>query len=428
MSAERGPVMSARWNHEPRGDSYACACDRVGAPSMKIHEYQAKQVFRRYGIPVPQGQPAFNLDEVPAIAKKLIDETGSPVVVVKAQIHAGGRGKGGGVKLAKGGPEDAKAVAEKILGMQLVTKQTGPAGQKVRRIFIEQGVDIDRECYFAMLVDREVRRVCVIASREGGMDIEEVAEQHPEKILTIHVDPLLGLAPYQVRKLAYFLGLAGSKETYASFAKFADGIYKCFTAEDCSMIEVNPLLVTKQGTVLALDGKVTFDDNAEFRHKASFAELRDPDEEDPVELEAKNVGLSYVSLDGNIGCLVNGAGLAMATMDIIKHYGGEPANFLDVGGGATQEQVTQAFRMILSDSGVKGIFVNIFGGIMRCDIVANGVVAATKELGLKVPLVVRLEGTNVEAGRRILDESGLKIQSASSMADGAQKIVAAIKA
>ncbi len=395
---------------------------------MKIHEYQAKQVFRRYGIPVPEGEPAFKVEEVAPITKRLIEKSGNSIVVVKAQIHAGGRGKGGGVKVVKGGPEDAAKVAGTILGMQLITKQTGPEGQKVRRLYIEQGLDIAREIYFAVLVDRESRRVAVIASPEGGMDIEEVAESHPEKLLTLHVDPLLGLAPYQVRRIGQFLGFMGQKETMASFAKFADGIYKCFLGEDCSMVEINPLVVTKQGAVVALDGKMTFDDNAEYRHKASFAELRDPEEEDPVELEAKQVGLSYVSLDGNIGCLVNGAGLAMSTMDIIKHYGGEPANFLDVGGGASQEQVTQAFRMILSSDTVKGIFVNIFGGIMRCDVVANGIVAATKELGLKVPLVVRLEGTNVDAGRKILDESGLKIQSASSMGDGAQKIVAAVRA
>ena len=393
---------------------------------MKIHEYQAKQLFRRYGVAVPEGEAAVDVHEVPAIAKRLIDSTGNPVVIVKAQIHAGGRGKGGGVKVAKGGPDEAKALAAKILGMQLITKQTGPAGQKVRRLYIEQGLDIDREIYFAMLVDREARKIAVIASPAGGMDIEEVAEKEPEKMLTRHVDPLLGLAGFQIRKLAYFLGLAGKKETFASFSKLATSLYDCFVKEDCSMVEVNPLVVTKQGNVVALDGKVTFDDNAEYRHKTQFAELRDPDEEDPIELEAKKVGLSYVSLDGNIGCLVNGAGLAMATMDIIKHYGGEPANFLDVGGGASQEQVTQAFRMILSDKEVKGIFVNIFGGIMRCDIVANGIIAASKELGLKVPLVVRLEGTNVNEGRKLLDESGLKIQSASSMGDGAQKIVAAI--
>jgi succinyl-CoA synthetase beta subunit len=395
---------------------------------MKIHEYQAKDIFRRHGIPVPLGEAAFDAHEVAPIAKRLIDDSGIPVVVVKAQIHAGGRGKGGGVKVVKGGPEEAQKVASQILGMQLVTKQTGPEGQKVRRLYIEQGLDIDRELYFAMLVDREARRVAFIVSPAGGMDIEEVAEHEPEKLLTIHVDPAVGLGGYQIRKMAYFLGLGGSKETMAAFAKLTEGMYKAFLAEDCSLLEVNPLVVTKSGKVVALDGKVTFDDNAEWRHKAQFAELRDEAEEDPVELEAKRVGLSYVSLDGNIGCLVNGAGLAMATMDIIKHYGGEPANFLDVGGGASQEQVTQAFRMILSSDKVKGIFVNIFGGIMRCDIVANGIVAATKELGLKVPLVVRLEGTNVEAGRKILDESGLKIQSASSMSDGAQKIVAATSA
>jgi succinyl-CoA synthetase beta subunit len=394
---------------------------------MKIHEYQAKQVFRRHGIPVPEGEPAFSPNDVPAITERLIQKTGNPVVVVKAQVHAGGRGKAGGVKVIKDGPAAAKEFAGKIFGSKLVTKQTGPEGTKVRRLFVEQGLDIARELYFAMLVDREARRVAVIASAAGGMDIEEVAEKEPDKVLTVHVDPLLGLAPYQIRKLAYFLGLAGDKETFASFSAFANGVYACFVAEDCSMVEVNPLVVTKQGKVLALDGKMTFDDNAEWRHRAQFAELRDVDEEDPTEAEAKRVGVSYVALEGNIGCLVNGAGLAMATMDIIKHYGGEPDNFLDVGGGASQEQVTQGFKLILSSPSVKGIFVNIFGGIMRCDVVANAVVAATKELGLKVPLVVRLEGTNVEAGKKILDQSGLKIQSASSMADGAQKIVEAIK-
>ncbi len=394
---------------------------------MKIHEYQAKQIFRKHGIPVPEGEPAFSSAEVVPITERLIEKTGIPVVVVKAQIHAGGRGKAGGVKVIKGGSAEARQFAEKLLGTKLVTKQNGPDGTTVRRLYVEQGLDIDRELYFAMLVDREARRVAIIASAAGGMDIEEVAEKEPEKVLTVHLDPLIGMAPYQIRKLAFFLGLAGNKETMASFATFAENAYKCFVAEDCSMVEVNPLVVTKQGKVIALDGKMTFDDNAEWRHKAMFAELRDEDEEDPVEMEAKRVGVSYVSLEGNIGCLVNGAGLAMSTMDIIKHYGGEPSNFLDVGGGASQEQVTQGFKLILSSPTVKGIFVNIFGGIMRCDVVANAVVAATKELGLKVPLVVRLEGTNVEEGKRILDQSGLRIQSASSMADGAQKIVAAIK-
>jgi succinyl-CoA synthetase beta subunit len=394
---------------------------------MKIHEYQAKQIFKRYGVTVPEGEPAFNVSDVGPIAERLIQKTQNPVVVVKAQIHAGGRGKGGGVKVAKGGAKEAVELAEKILGMQLVTKQTGPEGQKVRRLYIEQGLDIGRELYLAMLVDRETRRVAIIASAAGGMDIEEVAEREPEKILTVHVDPMLGLTGFQARKIAKFLELTSNKDTQREFLTLLGKLYELFVAEDCSMAEINPLVVTTQGKVLALDGKVTFDGNAEWRHKAQFAELRDPDEEDAVELEAKSLGLSYVSLDGNIGCLVNGAGLAMATMDIIKHYGGEPANFLDVGGGASQEQVTQAFRIILKSEKVKGIFVNIFGGIMRCDVVANGIVAATKELGLKVPLVVRLEGTNVELGRKVLDESGLSIQSASSMGDGAQKIVAAIQ-
>lgn len=392
---------------------------------MKIHEYQAKQIFARYGVPVPKGEVAFTVAEVGPIAERLIAETNIPVTVVKAQIHAGGRGKGGGVKVAKGGPEAATALALEILGMQLVTKQTGPAGQKVRRLYIEQGLDIGRELYLALLVDRDQRRIAIMVSTEGGMDIEEVAHKTPEKIITIHIDPGIGLGGYQARKLAYALGVGG-KETLKAFTKTLDALYRCFLAEDCSMIEVNPLVVTKQNEIVALDGKVTFDDNAEFRHP-EWEKLRDIEEEDPVELEAKRAGLSYVSLDGDIGCLVNGAGLAMGTMDIIQHYGGEPANFLDVGGGATQEQVTTAFRMILRSSKVKGIFVNIFGGIMRCDIVAAGVVAATKELGLKVPLVVRLEGTNVEEGKKILTESGLAIQAAGSMGEGAQMIVAAVR-
>ncbi|AUX38400.1 MULTISPECIES: ADP-forming succinate--CoA ligase subunit beta [Sorangium] len=392
---------------------------------MKIHEYQGKQLFARYGVPVPKGEPAFQASEVAPIADRLIAQTGNPVVVVKAQIHAGGRGKGGGVKVAKGGSAEATALAEKILGMQLVTKQTGPEGQKVRRLYIEQGLDIARELYFAMLVDRERRRIAVIASTEGGMDIEEVAHSTPEKIFKLFIDPVLGLAPYQGRQLAIALGLT-AKETQRQFLKLVASLYACFTAEDCSLLEINPLVVTRAGDVFALDAKVSFDDNAEFRHPEWNA-MRDVDEEDPVELQAKRSGLSYVSLDGDIGCLVNGAGLAMATMDIILHYGGRPANFLDVGGGASQEQVKTAFQIILRSERVRGIFVNIFGGIMRCDVVAAGVIAAAKELGLKVPLVVRLEGTNVEAGRKLLDESGLTIQSASSMADGAQKIVAATR-
>ena len=393
---------------------------------MKIHEYQAKQIFARYGIPVPKGEPAFTVNEVGAIAERLIAETQNPVVVVKAQIHAGGRGKGGGVKVVKGGGAEATTVAEKMLGMQLVTHQTGPAGQKVRRLYVEQGLAIERELYLALLVDRDRRRIAVMASTEGGMDIEEVAAHRPEKIITLHVDPALGLAPFQARKLAYALGL-GAKESMKSFTRLLDALYRCFVAEDCSILEINPLIVTAGGGLVALDAKVNFDDNAEIRHP-EWEALRDTDEEDAVELEAKRAGLSYVSLDGNIGCLVNGAGLAMGTMDIIQQYGGSPANFLDVGGGASKEQVKTAFEIILRSPRVKGIFVNIFGGIMRCDIVASGIVAAAKELGLKVPLVVRLEGTNVEQGKQILQESGIAVQAAASMGDGARKIVAAIRA
>jgi succinyl-CoA synthetase beta subunit len=395
---------------------------------MKIHEYQAKQIFARYGVPVPTGEPALTVAEVGPIAERLVTTTKNPVVVVKAQIHAGGRGKGGGVKVVKGGPAEAVSVAEKMLGMQLVTHQTGPEGQKVRRLYVEQGLAIERELYLALLVDRDRRRIAVMASTEGGMDIEEVAEHRPEKIVTLHVDPVLGLAPFQSRKLAFALGLAGAgaaKETLKSFTRLLDALYRCFLAEDCSILEINPLIVTAGGGLVALDAKVVLDDNAEIRHP-EWEALRDTDEEDAVELQAKRAGLSYVSLDGDIGCLVNGAGLAMGTMDIIQQYGGQPANFLDVGGGASKEQVKTAFSIILKSPRVKGIFVNIFGGIMRCDIVASGIVAAAKELGLKVPLVVRLEGTNVTEGKKILEESGIAVQAAASMGDGAQKIVAAL--
>jgi succinyl-CoA synthetase beta subunit len=396
---------------------------------MNIHEYQGKQIFARYGIPISKGYPAFSLEEAEEAAKKLIAETGSEVVVVKAQIHAGGRGKGGGVKVAKG-LAAAKEQASKILGMQLITHQTGPAGQKVRRLYIEQGQDIKRELYLGMVVDREKRRVAVMASTEGGVEIEHVAETAPEKIITEHIDPLLGLAAFQARKIAYALkigeGSPDPKKSVAQFVKTLMALGELFIKEDCSLCEVNPLIVTGSGDIVALDAKLNLDENAEARHP-EWAALRDVDEEDPVELEAKKTGLSYVSLDGNIGCLVNGAGLAMSTMDIIKHYGGEPANFLDVGGGANKEQVTKAFKMILSSDKVKGIFVNIFGGIMKCDIIADGVVSATKELGLKVPLVVRLEGTNVEEGKKILQNSGLAIQAADNMGDGARKIVALVK-
>ncbi|HEY3667536.1 MAG TPA: ADP-forming succinate--CoA ligase subunit beta [Polyangiaceae bacterium] len=398
---------------------------------MKIHEYQGKQIFQRYGIATPKGYPCFTAAEVEQAAKKLIDETKIPVVVVKAQIHAGGRGKGGGVKVVKGGPAEAKTVAEKILGMQLITHQTGPEGQKVQRLYVEQGLDIARELYLGLVVDREARRIAVMASTEGGVEIETVAEHTPEKILTVHVDPVTGLSAFQARDLAYSLeigkGTPNPKETINEFVKLVQKLGELFEKEDCSLCEINPLVVTKEGKVVALDAKITFDDNAAGRHK-EWIELMDKAEEDPVELEAKDAGLSYVSLDGDIGCLVNGAGLAMSTMDIIKHEGGSPANFLDVGGGATKDQVKKAFGMILSSSKVKGIFVNIFGGIMKCDVIAEGVVAATKELGLQVPLVVRLEGTNVELGKKILAESGLAIQPADTMDDGARKIVAAVKA
>jgi succinyl-CoA synthetase beta subunit len=397
---------------------------------VKIHEYQGKQVFAKYGVPVPKGYPAFTVDEAETAAKRLASETGNPIVVVKAQIHAGGRGKGGGVKVAKGGAAEARQHAEKILGMQLVTHQTGPEGQKVRRLYVEQGLDIVQELYLGAVIDRDRRRIAFMASTEGGMEIEKVAHDTPEKILTVHVDPVTGLSPFQARELAFGLGLMKyGKETIAKFVRLVSSLYRCVIEEDCSLVEVNPLAILKTGDVVAADAKLNFDDNAEFRHKP-WAELQDKDEEDPVELEAKAAGLNYVSLDGNVGCLVNGAGLAMATMDIIKHagqkHGVAPANFLDVGGGATQEQVTKAFSMILRSPKVKAIFVNIFGGIMKCDVIANGVVAAARELGLKVPLVVRLEGTNVELGRKILNDSGLAIQAASTMADGAQKIVEAV--
>jgi len=396
---------------------------------MNIHEYQGKQIFARYGIPISQGIPAFTVDEAAKAAEKIIADTKSEVVVVKAQIHAGGRGKGGGVKVAKGAAA-AKEQAQNILGMQLITPQTRPTGQKVNRLYIEQGQDIKRELYVALVVDRETRRVALMASTEGGMDIEEVAAHTPEKILTQFIDPLLGLAPFQARKVAYALkvgeGTPDPKATVNEFVKLVLALGELFIKEDCSLLEVNPLVITGAGRVVALDAKLNLDENAEARHP-EWEALRDVDEEDPVELEAKKTGLSYVSLDGNIGCLVNGAGLAMSTMDIIKHYGGEPANFLDVGGGANKEQVTKAFKMILSSPKVKGIFVNIFGGIMKCDVIADGVVAATKELGLTVPLVVRLEGTNVEQGKEILKNSGLAIQTADDMGDGARKIVAAVK-
>ncbi|MGO9834008.1 MAG: ADP-forming succinate--CoA ligase subunit beta [Polyangiaceae bacterium] len=397
---------------------------------MKIHEYQAKQMFARYGVPIPRGYPAMTVPEAEAAAARLAQETGGSVVVVKAQIHAGGRGKGGGVKVVrmKPGATDVRDVAHAMLGMQLVTHQTGPEGQKVRRLYVEQGLDIGRELYMGAVVDRDRRRIAFMASTEGGVEIEKVAAETPDKILTVHVDPAVGFAAYQARDLAFALGI-GAKETLAKFVKLMSALYEVVVREDCSLCEINPLVVTKGNDVVALDAKINLDDNAEFRHP-EWRELEDKDEEDAVELEAKAVGLNYVSLDGNVGCLVNGAGLAMATMDIIKHFGAghgvAPANFLDVGGGANQQQVTKAFKIILKSPKVKAIFVNIFGGIMKCDVVASGVVAAAKDLGLRVPLVVRLEGTNVDLGRKILGESGLAIEAASTMADGAEKIVRAI--
>jgi len=391
---------------------------------VKIHEYQGKELLRKYGVPVPKGTPAFTVDEAEAAAKAIIAETGSEVVVVKAQIHAGGRGKGGGVKVVKG-VAAAKEAAQKILGMQLVTHQTGPAGQKVKRLLVEQGADIARELYLGVVVDRGAGRVVVMASSEGGMEIEEVAAKTPEKILKQFVDPVVGLAGYQARNLAYGLGLTGDAAKNA--AALLVTTYKAFVELDASLLEVNPLVVLKDNRVIALDAKVTFDDNALYRHKDLEA-LRDLDEEDPAEVEAKKFDLSFITLDGNVGCMVNGAGLAMATMDTIKHFGGQPANFLDVGGGATAEKVTAAFKIITHDPKVKGIFVNIFGGIMKCDTIAEGVISAVKQVGLKVPLVVRLEGTNVELGKKMLADSGLPITTAGDMADGAQKIVALVQA
>jgi succinyl-CoA synthetase beta subunit len=387
---------------------------------VKIHEYQAKEILRKFGVPIPKGQHAFSIDEAEAAAKALIAETESEFVVVKAQIHAGGRGKGGGVKVVKGAAA-ARETAQKILGMNLVTHQTGPGGQIVKRLLIEQGVDIARELYLGLVVDRGVGRVVVMASSEGGMEIEEVAAAHPEKILKEAVDPVVGMAGFQARNLAYGLGLHGSAAKHA--AELILLVYQAFIATDASLMEINPMVVLKDSRVLALDAKVTFDDNALYRQKDLEA-LRDLDEEDPAETEAKRYDLSFIKLDGTIGCMVNGAGLAMATMDTIKHFGGQPANFLDVGGSATEERVTAAFKIITADPKVRGIFVNIFGGIMKCDTIAAGVIAAVKQVGLKVPLVVRLEGTNVDLGKKMLAESGLAVTTANDMADGAKKVVA----
>lgn len=387
---------------------------------MNIHEYQAKELYRKYGIPVPYGIACFSPEEATEAARKIIEETGNEVVVVKAQIHAGGRGKAGGVKVVKGVDAAAEA-AKEIFGKVLVTHQTGPEGKLVQRLLVEQGLAIKSELYLALVVDRETRKIAVMASTEGGMDIEEVAAATPEKIHTVYFHADAGIQNHHIRSLAFKLGL--SKEAQKHFAALMKPLAKLFVEEDCSIAEINPLILTEDERVLALDAKVNFDSNAEFRHREYWDSVRDLSEEAPTETEAKEAGLAYIQLDGNIGCLVNGAGLAMATMDTIKHFGGEPANFLDVGGGASQEAVTKAFKIILQSEAVKGIFVNIFGGIMKCDVIANGVVAATKELGLKVPLVVRLEGTNVDKGKEILNNSGLAIVAADSMAEGAKKIV-----
>ena len=386
---------------------------------MNIHEYQGKILLKKFGVPVPEGYSAMSVEEAVDGAKKL----GGPIWVVKSQIHAGGRGKGGGVKVVKS-IEDVQSEATRMLGMQLVTHQTGPEGQKVRRLYIEQGCDIDRELYCSVVLDRDTSRVTFMVSTEGGMDIEEVAEKHPDKILKVSIDAATGMQPFHARKLAFGLGLSGDANKNA--VKFLTGVYKAFVELDASQVEINPMVVTKGGDVIALDAKMNFDDNALFRHP-DIAAMRDEDEEDANEREAKNWELSYVRLDGNIGCMVNGAGLAMATMDIIKLYGGEPANFLDVGGGATTERVTAAFKIILSDPNVKGVLVNIFGGIMKCDIIANGIIAAAKEVSLSVPLVVRLEGTNVELGKQILRDSGLAVIPADNLADAAKKVVEATK-
>jgi succinyl-CoA synthetase beta subunit len=395
---------------------------------MNIHEYQGKQLLAKYGVAVPKGKVAYTVDEAAAAAQEL----GGPVFVVKSQIHAGGRGAGrfkgnedgkGGVRVVKS-VDEVKANAAEMLGHVLVTKQTGPDGKEVKRLYIEEGCDIARELYLSVLLDRETSRIVIMASTEGGMEIEEVAEETPEKIIKVFVDPVMGIQPFHAREVAFGLGLEGAQ--VKSGVKFVMALYKAFLDLDCSMVEINPLVVTGSGDVMALDSKVNFDDNALYRHK-DVEEMRDEDEEDPTELEAAKYELNYIKLDGSIGCMVNGAGLAMATMDIIQLEGGSPANFLDVGGGATKERVTAAFKIILSDPNVEGILVNIFGGIMRCDIIAEGVVAAAKEVSLSVPLVVRLEGTNVEQGKKILADSGLPIKSADDLGDAARKIVQAVK-
>lgn len=386
---------------------------------MNVHEYQAKELMRKFSIPLLKGKPAFSVDEAVSVAK----EMGGSIWVVKAQIHAGGRGKAGGVKVAKS-IDEVKKYANEILGKTLITHQTGPEGKKVQKLFVEEGCNIDHEYYLGIVLDRNNSKITFMASTEGGVEIEKVAHETPDKIIKVAIDPAAGCAAYVGRKLAYELGLKG--DLIKKFSVFVEGLYKLYLESDCTIAEINPLVTTKEGNVIALDAKLNFDDNALFRHP-DIEKYRDPSEESALELEAHEYGLSYISLSGNIGCLVNGAGLAMATMDIIKLYGGEPANFLDVGGGATKEAVKKAFTIILSDPHVKAILVNIFGGIMKCDIIADGVIAAAKELRLSVPLVVRLEGTNVELGKKMLNESGLKIIAANDLGDAADKVVKAAK-
>jgi succinyl-CoA synthetase beta subunit len=385
---------------------------------MKIHEYQAKNILKKYGVAIPKGNIAFNPHEAEEIAREL-----GGTVVVKAQIHAGGRGKGGGVKLAKS-PEEANKTAQEILGMCLVTHQTGPEGRIVKTVLVEEGMNIERELYLGIVIDRAISKAVIMASEAGGMDIEEVAAATPEKILKESIDPAVGIMPYQARRLAFALNL--KPELIRVAVPFIMNLYKAFEQEDCSLLEINPLVVTGDGRILALDAKINFDDNALYRHKDTLG-LRDLDEEDPLEVEASRFNLNYIKLDGNIGCMVNGAGLAMATMDIIKLSGGEPANFLDVGGGANAEMVENAFRILLSDKNVKAVLINIFGGILRCDVLADGVVKAATKLHVEVPVVVRMEGTNVDKGKQVLKESGLNFILANGMKEAAERVVASIK-
>ena len=382
---------------------------------MKIHEYQAKAILARYGVPVPRGEVAFNASEVGEIARRL----GGQVVVVKAQIHAGGRGKGGGVKLAKS-PDEAEAIARSMIGMTLITHQTGPEGRVVSRVLVEEGLQMTRELYVSIVLDRTSGKPVMMASAAGGMDIEEVAAKTPEKIVRIYIEPGVGLVPFQARQLGFAIGLDGPQVNKA--VKLLTALYDAFVATDSSLVEINPLVVTAAGDLLALDAKVNIDDNALYRH-ADIKDLRDLGEEDPLEIEASKFSLNYIHLDGNIGCMVNGAGLAMATMDIIKLAGGEPANFLDVGGGANAEQIKNAFRILMSDQKVKAVLINIFGGILRCDVLAQGVISAVKDLGVPVPIVIRMEGTNVDEGKRLLHESGMNFTTADSMGEAATKVV-----